>query len=73
MKAIVCLLFIPAALAVWILGSPQTAYRVFLAFRRGPKGQAPSGTANTVLRVVATLALFSILIVLVLLARSSSD
>ncbi len=71
MKAVVCLLFIPAALAVWILGSPQTAYRVFLAFRKGPKGKPPSGPAYTVLRVVATLALFSILIVLILMSRSS--
>ncbi len=70
MKAVVCLLFIPAALAVWILGSPQTAYRVFLAFRKGPKGQPPSGAAYTALRVGATLALFSILIVLILMSRS---
>ena len=71
MKAIVCLLFIPAALAVWILGSPQTAYRVFQAFRKGPKGQPPSGPAYTVLRAVATLALFSILVLVVLLTRTS--
>ncbi|MQA26766.1 MAG: hypothetical protein GEU94_15165 [Micromonosporaceae bacterium] len=72
MKAIGCLLFIPAAIAVWVLGSPQTAWRVYTAFRkRGPKGEPPSGVGNTLIRAGATLALFSVLIIGILIARSS--
>lgn len=67
MKALVCLLLVPAGLAVWILGSPGTAWRVIAAFRRpGPK---PEGPAYLVLRVAATLTLFSILVLIILMSQ----
>ncbi|MGH3735260.1 MAG: hypothetical protein ACRDT6_06505 [Micromonosporaceae bacterium] len=70
MKAFVCLLMIPAALAVWILGSPRTAWRVIAAFRRtGPEGRRPEGAGYIALRVGATLALVSIVVILILLAQ----
>ncbi|HEX6076726.1 MAG TPA: hypothetical protein VFZ32_15860 [Micromonosporaceae bacterium] len=69
MKGLVCLLLFPAAVAVWILGSPHAAWRVITALRR--TGPAPDGPAYLVLRVGATLALFSILVLIILISRPS--
>ncbi|MGH3714435.1 MAG: hypothetical protein ACRDT4_13380 [Micromonosporaceae bacterium] len=71
MKALVCLLFVPLAIAVWILGSPRTAWRVIAAFRRRGDEPAPQGTAYTMLRVGATLALVSVVLLLILISQSS--
>ncbi|MGH3661790.1 MAG: hypothetical protein ACRDT8_11080 [Micromonosporaceae bacterium] len=72
MKALVCLLFFPAGIALWVLGSPQTAWRVFCAFRRrGPQPPPPQGAGYTALRVGATAALFSMIILVILLTRAS--
>lgn len=67
MKALICLLLVPAAFAVWVLGSPHTAWRLYSALRRpGPK---PDGPAYLALRVGATLALFSILVLIILVSQ----
>lgn len=69
MKGLLCLLLLPAAVAVWILGSPDTAWRVIRAFRR--TGPAPEGSAYLVLRVTATLALLSVLVLIILVSRTT--
>jgi hypothetical protein len=68
-KGLLCLLLVPAAVAVWILGSPDRAWRVIAALRRS--GPAPEGSAYLVLRVGATLALFSILVLIILVSRTA--
>ncbi|MGH3730907.1 MAG: hypothetical protein ACRDTU_19465 [Micromonosporaceae bacterium] len=71
MKALVCVLLFPAALAVWVLGSPRTAWRVITALRRTRRDEAPpQGAAYQVLRVGATLTLVSIVVLIILLTRS---
>jgi hypothetical protein len=69
MKGLVCLLLLPAAVAVWILGSPQVAWRVITALRR--TGPTPNGPGYLGLRIAATLALFSILVLIILISRGS--
>ncbi|MGH3646458.1 MAG: hypothetical protein ACRDTM_04690 [Micromonosporaceae bacterium] len=72
MKALVCLLLVPALFAVWILGSPATAWRVIAAFRpTGPEGKRPEGPGYVAMRVGATLALVAIVVFLILLTRST--
>ena len=69
MKGLVCLLLLPAAVAVWVLGSPQAAWRVIAALRR--PGPTPEGPGYAALRIGATLALLSILILIILISRGS--
>ena len=70
MKGFVCALLLPAVLAVWILGSPRTAWRVLMAFRPRDQRQPPEGIGYTLLRIGATLSLFSILVIIILVTRA---
>lgn len=71
MKAFVCLLLVPLALAVWTLGSPATAWQVFQVLRRRRATPEPQGAGYTVIRVGATLAVVAIIVLLILISRSS--
>jgi hypothetical protein len=69
MKGLVCLLLLPAAVAVWVLGSPQVAWRVITVLRR--PGPTPEGPGYVALRIGATLALLSMLVLIILISRGS--
>ena len=74
MRGLICLLVIPAALAVWTLISPRSAWRVTTAWRyRNPEAHEPSEAAYVVQRVGGAIGLVATLVLAVLIFEASGQ
>jgi hypothetical protein len=74
MTGLAWLLVIPAALLVWTLISPQSAWRAMTAWRyRNPETHEPSGAGYAMHRVGAVIGLATTLMLAVLIVEASGQ